>query len=87
MFSALANPCSTTDQMGSGRHAAAGFSHAAFQRNMRTQSNTAGAMVNLAGSSETDSAASTCPANQYTIQTFMNSAGSWASYQYFGGQA
>ncbi len=87
VFSALANPCLTTDQMGSGRHAAAGFSHAAFQRNMRTQSNTAGAMVNLAGSSETDSAASTCPANQYTIQTFMNSAGSWASYQYFGGQA
>ncbi len=87
VYSALANPCTTTDQMGSGRHASAGFSHAAFQRNMRTQSNTAGALINFAGSPETDAAASHCPAGQYTIQCFMNSGGTWSSYQYFGGQA
>lgn len=87
VYSALANPCLTTDQMGSGRHASAGFSHAAFQRNMRTQANTAGGVVDFAGSPETDAAASDCPAGQYTIQPFMNSGGSWGSYQYFGGQA
>jgi hypothetical protein len=65
VFSALANPCSTKDQMGSGRHASVGFSHAAFQRNMRTQSNAAGAVVNFAGSPETDVAAANCPAGQY----------------------
>jgi hypothetical protein len=85
VYSALANPCLTTDQMGSGRHASAGFSFAAFQRNMRTQSNTAGNVVDFTGSPETDVAASNCPAGQYTIQPFMNSGGTWASYQYFGG--
>jgi hypothetical protein len=87
VYSALANPCSTTDQMGSGGHASAGFSHAAFQRNMRPQSNTAGGMVNFAGSPETNAVASNCPAGQYTIQWFMNSCGTWDSYQFFGGQA
>ncbi len=71
--------------MGSGRHASAGFSHAAFQRIMRIQSNTAGSVVDFTGSPETDAAASNCPADQYTIQCVMNSGGSWGSYQYFGG--
>jgi len=87
VYSALANPCATTDQMGSGRHASTGFSHAAFQRNMRSQSNTSGAMIDFNGSPETDAADSNCPADQYTIQCFMDSGGSWGSYQYFGGQA
>ena len=87
VYSALPNPCQTTDQMGSGLHAWAGFSNAAYQRNLRTQSNLAGTLVDFAGSPETDSAASTCPPGLYTIQCFMNSGGSWGSYQYFGGQA
>jgi hypothetical protein len=87
VFSALANPCTTTDQMGSGRHASTGYSHAAYQRNMRTQTNAAGAVVNFNGSPETDAAAAHCPANQYTIQCFMNSGGGWGSFQFFGGQA
>ncbi|MBV9328232.1 MAG: neprosin family prolyl endopeptidase [Chloroflexi bacterium] len=87
VYSALANPCSTTDQMGSGRHAADGWSHAAYQRNLHNQSNTGGTVVNFNGVSEVDTAASGCPANAYTIQTFMNSGSSWASYQYYGGPA
>jgi hypothetical protein len=87
VYSALPNPCSTTDQMGSGRHASAGFGYAAFQRNLRTQSNTGGAVVDFTGSPETDAAASNCPAGQYTIACFMHSGGSWGSYQFFGGQA
>lgn len=87
VYSALSNPCSTKDDMGSGRLAASGYSHAAFQRNLMYQSNPAGTMVNLNGVKETDGAASNCPANEYTINTFMNSGSTWASYQYFGGQA
>ena len=87
VYSALANPCSTKDDMGSGRLAAAGFSHACFQRNLKYQSTTAGAMTNFNGAKEVDGAASNCPANEYSINTFMNSGGSWASYQYFGGQS
>jgi hypothetical protein len=86
VYSALANPCSTTDQMGSGRLAAAGYSFAAYQRNLRTQSDTGGDLVDFNGSPETDSAAANCPAGQYTIQCFMNSGSTWSSYQFFGGQ-
>ena len=85
VYSALANPCSTTDQMGSGRQAASGFSHAAFQRNLEYQTNANGAMVNFNGATEVDTAASNCPSNVYTIQSFMNSGSNWGSYQYFGG--
>lgn len=85
VYSALANPCATTDQMGSGRHAATGFSHAAFQRNMHNQTNAAGTLANFNGVAEVDTAASGCVANGYTIQTFMNSGSSWASYQFYGG--
>jgi hypothetical protein len=34
VYSALSNPNQTTDQMGSGRKAEAGFSHACFQKNL-----------------------------------------------------
>ena len=86
VYSALANPCLTTDQMGSGRHAAAGFGFAAYQRNMRAQSDAAGSVVDFDGATETDVAASNCPAGQYTIQPIMKSGGTWGSYQFFGGQ-
>jgi len=85
VYSALANPCSTTDQMGSGRHASTGWSHAAYQRSMRNQLNTGGSMVNFNGVPEVDTAASNCPLNMYTIQCFMNSGSSFGSYQYYGG--
>jgi hypothetical protein len=87
VYSALANPCSTTDQMGSGRHAAAGYSQAAFQRSLRYQSTTGGGLANMTGIPEVDAAASGCPTNQYTIQCFMNSGSSFESYQYYGGPA
>ena len=85
VYSALSNPCSTTDQMGSGRRAAAGFAHAAYQKNLRNQSDTNGTMVNFDGTPETDTAAAKCPSNSYTIQPFMNSGSGWGSYQYYGG--
>ncbi len=87
VYTALANPCSTTDQMGSGRHASTGWTHAAYQKNLSNQSNTGGTMVNFNGAAETDTAAKNCPTNAYTVQTFMNSGSGWGSYQYYGGPA
>ena len=85
VYSALANPCSTTDQMGSGHHAEAGFGRAAFQSNLRYQSTTGGGLADLAGVPEVDAAASGCPTTAYTIRCTMHSGSSWGSYQYFGG--
>jgi Neprosin len=85
VYTALANPCSTQDQMGSGRHAVVGWSHAAYQRNLRNQSSPSGAMVNFNGVPEVDAAANNCPLNEFTIQCFMDSGSSWGSYQYYGG--
>jgi hypothetical protein len=76
---------STQDQMGSGREAADGWAHAAYQRILRNQSNASAAMVNFDGVPEVDAAASNCPANDYTIQCFMDSGSSWGSYQFYGG--
>lgn len=86
VYSALANPCTTQDDMGSGRKAADGWSHSCYQRNMRYGTNNAGALANFTGSAEVDTA-NNCPGSQYTIAPFLNSATTWASYQYFGGQA
>jgi hypothetical protein len=87
VYSGLADACQTTDQMGSGRLANAGWSYASFQRNIRSQSDTDGGMSAFNGAAEVDAAAASCPANQYSINTFMNSGGIWGSYQYFGGQS
>jgi hypothetical protein len=84
VYSALPNPCLTQDQMGSGRQAAAGWTNAAYQRNLRIQLNPSGAMVNFNGGPEVDTA-NNCPNNPYTIQCFMNSGINWYSYQYYGG--
>jgi hypothetical protein len=83
--SLLSNPCSTQDQMGSGRHAAAGWTHAAYQRLLINQNTAAGGLVNFSGTAEVDVAAAACPKTMYTVQTFMNSGGNWGSYQYYGG--
>jgi len=87
VYSALANPCATTDQMGSGRHAADGWTYACYQRLMHNQTDLNGSLANFAGVASVDVAASNCPADEYTIATFMNSGSNWGSYQYFGGPA
>jgi hypothetical protein len=81
----LATPASTKDQMGSGWQAQAGWAHAAFIRNVRNQSDLNGTMVNNNGTGTTN-APSGVATNPYTVQTFMNSGSSWASYLYLGGQ-
>ena len=87
VYTAMANPCATLDQMGSGRQAAEAYSHAAFQRLMHVQTSSSGTVANFNGIPEVDAAASTCTSDPYTITTFMNSGTSWGSYQYFGGPA
>jgi hypothetical protein len=85
VYSALPNPCNTTDQMGSGTQAAGGYDVAAYQRNLRNQSDSAGTTVNFNGIAEVDAAASNCSVNNYTIMCYMDSGSSWGSYQYYGG--
>jgi hypothetical protein len=86
IYSGLKNPCLTTDQMGSGRHAGDGWTHAAYMKLLRTQA--AGyVMVNFNGTAEVDVAASNCPNGQFTVSPTMNSGGNWGSYQYYGGPA
>jgi hypothetical protein len=85
VYSALANPCNSRDQMGSGVQASGGWEHAAYQRNLHNQTDTNGGMADFSGLPEVDAAASNCVSNDYTIQCFMNSGSSWGSYQYYGG--
>jgi hypothetical protein len=85
VYSALANPCATQDQMGSGRQAAEGWSYSAYQRNLHVQSDTNGTTVDFDGVPGVDAAANTCTTNDFTIDCVMNSGSSWASYQFFGG--
>jgi Neprosin len=87
VYSALADPCSTTDQMGSGRHAGDGWSYACYQRLIRNQSDSNGTLENFSGTAQVDVAASGCPNDEYTIEASMNSGSAWGSYQYFGGPA
>ena len=87
VYTALGNPCATTDQMGSGRHAIDGWTHACYQRLIHIQTNLSGSLTNFAGIASVDVAASGCPTNEYTIETFMNSGSNWGSYQFFGGPA
>lgn len=83
VYSSLANPSLTKDQMGSGRQAQDGWTHAAFQKNLRNQSDANGTMVNSNGTASTDTANG--GANPYDIQMHMNSGTTWASYFYVGG--
>lgn len=85
VYTALASPCTTTDQMGSGRHAVDGWTYACYQRLIHNQTDLNGTLANYDGIASVDVAASNCPTNEYTIATFMNSGGSWGSYQFFGG--
>jgi len=87
VYTALAIPCDTLDQMGSGRHAADGWTHACYQRLMHTQTDQYGDLADFDGIASVDVAASGCPTDGYTIATFMDSGSSWGSYQFFGGPA
>jgi hypothetical protein len=84
VYSSLANPALTKDQMGSGWQAQGGWKHAAFLRNLRNQSDLNGNMVNNNGIPSTDSATGSGP-DPYDIQDFMNSGTTWGSYLYVGG--
>jgi hypothetical protein len=86
VYSSLADPEKTKDQMGSGHQAAEGWRKAAFMRNLRNQSNMAGSMVNSNGTPVSDAAIPN-GADPYTIQMHINSGGSWGSYFYVGGPA
>jgi hypothetical protein len=84
VYTALADPCLTLDQMGSGRHAAEGWTHACFQRLIHNQTDLYGDHADYDGIASVDVAARNCPTT-YTIETFMNSGTNWGSYQFFGG--
>jgi hypothetical protein len=81
----LSNPFQTKDQMGSGWQAQAGWTYAAFIRNVRNQSDLNGTMVNNNGVGTSDEPLGG-GTNPYTIQTFINSGSTWGSYLYGGGQ-
>ncbi len=84
IFSDLSNPASSTDQMGSGWQAAAGWTKAAFLRNLRNQTDLAGTMTDNNGTATTDIATAR-GTDPYTIQMAMKSGSSWGSYFYVGG--
>jgi hypothetical protein len=72
VYSSLANPAQTNDQMGSGWEAQAGWAKAAFLRNLRLQSDLNGTMVNNNGFATSDIATAT-GTDPYTIAMSMNS--------------
>ena len=84
VYSSLSNPEATHDQMGSGFQANGGWTKAAFARNIRTQIDMNGTMAINNGSGVGD-AATPGGADPYTIETHMNSGGSWGSYFFVGG--
>jgi hypothetical protein len=81
VFTSLANPDQTTDQMGSGRKAETGWTHACFESNLRIQVNTAGTMAAHDGSPSAEDP------KLYDIVPHMNSGTGLGSYFYAGGQA
>ena len=85
VYSSLSNPALTKDQMGSGRRAEDGWTHAAFQRNLRNQIDLNGTMANNNGTASSDTANGGL--NPYDIQMHMNSGSNWGSYFYVGGPA
>lgn len=84
VYSSLSNPELTDDQMGSGWQAQAGWSKAAFLRNLRNQSDLNGTMTENNGAATSD-VASPGGADPYTIQMDMESGSTWGSYFYVGG--
>jgi Neprosin len=86
VYSALADPCTTTDQMGSGRQGGDGWTQACYQRLIHLQESLVnGDMIDYNGTPSVDAAASTCASDPYTIDASMLSGSNWGSYQFFGG--
>jgi hypothetical protein len=85
VYSSLANPDQTQDQMGSGYQANAGWGKTAFMFTLRNQTDLNGTMQTNNGnaSSDTSSGTGTSP---YTIQLFANTQTS-ETYFYGGGPA
>jgi hypothetical protein len=85
VFSGLANPTLTNNQMGSGRQPSAGANQSAYMRNLRVQTDTAGTMGDSNGQPEQDSG-NNGPI-VYGLDMHMTSGSTWGSYMYLGGQA
>ncbi len=84
VFSALANPAQTLDQMGSGWRAEAGLERAALVCNVRNQADLNGTMVDNDGYASSDTATGG-GTNPYDIQLHMKSGSAWGSYFFVGG--
>jgi len=82
-YSSLADPSQTQDQMGSGWQAQAGWTRAAFLRNLRNQSDLNGTMVDNNGTASRDTANG--GGDPYTIDMAMESGTNWGSYFFVGG--
>jgi hypothetical protein len=80
----LANPGQTQDQMGSGWQAEAGWTRAAYMRNLRNQSDLEGTMVDHDGAQETDAPAGV-GTNPYDVALSMQSGTDWGSFLFVGG--
>ncbi len=73
------HPESSQTDMGSGAFSGAGWSHAAYMRNLRYQSDEAGTMADLQGTPQVTDA------SQYDIAADFSGGGGWGSYFYWGG--
>jgi neprosin-like protein len=83
IYSSATNPTTTTDQMGSGHKAEAGWTKAAYQRLLRLQTDRNGTMADATGlgtATDTSSGAS----GNYDM-TYTAHGGSWGSYFFYGG--
>jgi hypothetical protein len=78
VYSALSNPNNSTTQMGIGRKAEDGWTHACFQKNLLILPS-GGKEANLNGSPSAEDP------KKYDIQSHMNSGGSFGSYFFAGG--
>jgi Neprosin len=77
--SVLADPTQTTDQMGSGEFADAGWPYAGYQHNVQVQTGTDGTMTDLNGFPSAEDS------SRYDIVQTMLSGTTWASYFFAGG--
>jgi hypothetical protein len=79
VYTELANPALTKDQMGSGEFAQTGWNYTGFENNLLVQSNPDGAMAQFNGSPYAEDGA------YYDISQDMLSGSSWGSYFFVGG--
>ena len=79
VYSSNSNTNTTWTQMGSGQFAEAGWDYAAFESNLRYQSDRSGGMTDLNGTGSAENSA------LYDYQLHMKSGGSQGSYLLLGG--